>query len=73
MLSVSISYRETFTFIFFVLSILIGGGVYYGEFEGFTAAKYGLFSLGVGIIFVGVGVLATRLAAIENNDKEVGF
>ena len=46
--------------------------MYYGEFEGFTAAKYGLFSLGVGIIFVGVGVLATRLAAIENDDKEVG-
>ena len=72
MLLVRISYRETFPLIFFLFSTIIGGGVYYGEFEGFTAAKYGLFSLGVGIIFVGVGVLATRLAAIENDDKEVG-
>jgi hypothetical protein len=50
-----------------------GGGVYYREFDGFTAAKYGLFSLGVGIIFIGVGILATRLAAIADDDKEIGM
>ena len=52
---------------------MIGGGVFYSEFEGFTTARYALFSLGVGIIFIGVAVLATRLAALADEDKELGM
>ena len=55
------------------LTLYIGGGIYYGEFDGFTAAKYGMFSLGVGIIFIGVGILATRLASLAEDDKELGM
>ena len=47
-----------------------GGGIYYGEFKGFTVQKYTFFILGVLIIFIGVGILATRLASIANEEKE---
>ncbi|KAI8866673.1 hypothetical protein GQ42DRAFT_107989, partial [Ramicandelaber brevisporus] len=36
---------------------IIGGGIYYDEFAGFTATKAVVFSLGVLIIFAGVGIL----------------
>ncbi|KAJ2784045.1 hypothetical protein H4R18_001358 [Coemansia javaensis] len=40
---------------------IIGGGIYFNEFRSFTPAKYGLFALGVAVIFSGVGLLARRL------------
>ena len=58
---------------FRVINKYVGGGVYYGEFDGFTPVKYGLFSLGVGIIFFGVGILATRLASLADEDKALGI
>ncbi|KAI9328586.1 hypothetical protein DFJ73DRAFT_861625 [Zopfochytrium polystomum] len=48
-------------YVVWTLFDVIGGGVYFGEFDGFTARQYGLFFLAVGIIFVGVGVLGDRL------------
>ncbi|KAJ3104583.1 hypothetical protein HDU97_009095 [Phlyctochytrium planicorne] len=40
---------------------VVGGGVYFNEFEGFNARQYGLFVMAVGIIFIGVFVLGDRL------------
>ncbi|KAI9297818.1 hypothetical protein K502DRAFT_274639, partial [Neoconidiobolus thromboides FSU 785] len=40
---------------------IIGGGVYFNEFRDFTPLKYGMFCLGVAIIFTGVAVLAHRM------------
>jgi hypothetical protein len=38
-----------------------GGGIYFQEFDGFSAKQYGMFFLSILIIFVGVGVLGDRL------------
>ncbi|KAJ3115127.1 hypothetical protein HDU96_001139 [Phlyctochytrium bullatum] len=40
---------------------VVGGGIYFNEFEGFSTRQYGLFFLAVGIIFIGVFVLGDRL------------
>ncbi|KAI8854795.1 hypothetical protein BC829DRAFT_359582, partial [Chytridium lagenaria] len=32
---------------------VVGGGIYFNEFEGFSARQYGLFLLAMGIIFIG--------------------
>ncbi|KAJ3210017.1 hypothetical protein HDU82_008963 [Entophlyctis luteolus] len=40
---------------------VVGGGVYFGEFDGFTPRQYGLFILAIGVIFLGVIILADRL------------
>ncbi|KAJ3206925.1 hypothetical protein HDU67_007866 [Dinochytrium kinnereticum] len=40
---------------------VVGGGIYFNEFEGFNARQYGLFFLATGIIFIGVFVLGDRL------------
>ncbi|KAJ1663696.1 hypothetical protein EV178_004736 [Coemansia sp. RSA 1646] len=40
---------------------IIGGGIYFNEFKLFTTVKYVLFTLGVAVIFSGVGLLANRL------------
>ncbi|KAJ3125003.1 hypothetical protein HK098_000668 [Nowakowskiella sp. JEL0407] len=47
---------------------VIGGGIYFDEFSNFTPLNYFLFSLGVGVIFVGVGILAMRLKVIHDSD-----
>ncbi|KAF9575943.1 NIPA-like protein 3 [Mortierella alpina] len=55
-------------FTIWVLLDIIGGGVYYNEFEHFTAKKYALFCLGVLIVFFGVALLAKRLALLAKED-----
>ncbi|KAJ2517844.1 hypothetical protein H4217_003700 [Coemansia sp. RSA 1939] len=40
---------------------IIGGGIYFNEFKLFTTVKYVLFTLGVAVIFSGVGLLSNRL------------
>ncbi|KAJ2364863.1 hypothetical protein IW150_006370 [Coemansia sp. RSA 2607] len=40
---------------------IIGGGVYFNEFKMFTTVKYVLFTLGVAVIFSGVGLLSHRM------------
>ncbi|KAF9111416.1 hypothetical protein BGX27_004961 [Mortierella sp. AM989] len=55
-------------FTVWVLLDIVGGGIYYGEFAGFTATKYVLFCLGVGIVFFGVALLAKRLAVLAKED-----
>ncbi|KAF9977821.1 hypothetical protein BGZ73_004734 [Actinomortierella ambigua] len=58
-------------FTIWVLLDIIGGGIYYGEFKGFTAKKYVMFCLGVLIVFTGVGFLAKRLAVLAREDAGV--
>ncbi|KAF9345303.1 hypothetical protein BGX26_003311, partial [Mortierella sp. AD094] len=55
-------------FTIWVLLDIVGGGIYYGEFSGFTAEKYVLFCLGVLIVFFGVALLAKRLAVLAKED-----
>ncbi|KAJ2395747.1 hypothetical protein GGI05_001439, partial [Coemansia sp. RSA 2603] len=40
---------------------IIGGGVYFNEFKMFTTVEYVLFTLGVAVIFSGVGLLSHRM------------
>ncbi|KAJ3193100.1 hypothetical protein HK101_005422 [Irineochytrium annulatum] len=46
---------------------VVGGGVYFQEFDGFNARQFGLFFLSVAIIFVGVGILGDRLKKAEGH------
>ncbi|KAG0292454.1 NIPA-like protein 3 [Dissophora globulifera] len=55
-------------FTIWVLLDIVGGGIYYGEFSGFTAKKYVLFCLGVLVVFIGVALLAKRLAVLAKED-----
>ncbi|KAF9580732.1 NIPA-like protein 3 [Lunasporangiospora selenospora] len=55
-------------FTIWVLLDIVGGGIYYGEFSGFTPKKYVMFCLGVLIVFMGVGMLAKRLAVLARED-----
>ncbi|KAF9897642.1 hypothetical protein BX616_005231 [Lobosporangium transversale] len=55
-------------FTIWVLLDIVGGGIYYDEFAGFTAKKYALFCLGVLIVFFGVALLAKRLAVLAKED-----
>ncbi|ORY49606.1 hypothetical protein BCR33DRAFT_713925 [Rhizoclosmatium globosum] len=48
-------------FVVWTVFDVVGGGVYFNEFEGFTARQYGLFILAIGVIFLGVFVLGDRL------------
>lgn len=57
-------------FTIWVLLDIVGGGIYYGEFDGFTPVKYVLFCLGVLIVFFGVALLAKRLALLAKEDVE---
>lgn len=57
-------------FTIWVLLDIVGGGIYYGEFDGFTPEKYALFCLGVLIVFFGVALLAKRLALLAKEDVE---
>lgn len=57
-------------FTIWVLLDIVGGGIYYGEFNGFTPTKYVLFCLGVLIVFFGVALLAKRLALLAKEDVE---
>ncbi|KAF9324915.1 hypothetical protein BG006_000109 [Podila minutissima] len=57
-------------FTIWVLLDIVGGGIYYGEFDGFTPKKYVLFCLGVLIVFFGVALLAKRLALLAKEDVE---
>ncbi|KAJ3100571.1 NIPA-like protein 3 [Physocladia obscura] len=52
-------------FVVWTVFDVVGGGVYFGEFDGFNARQYGLFSIAVGVIFMGVFVLADRLKRID--------
>ncbi|KAG0241239.1 hypothetical protein BGW41_006093 [Actinomortierella wolfii] len=58
-------------FTIWVLLDIVGGGIYYDEFKGFTAKKYVMFCLGVLIVFIGVGFLAKRLAVLAREDAGV--
>ncbi|KAL2912458.1 hypothetical protein HK105_208030 [Polyrhizophydium stewartii] len=58
-------------YVVWTLFDVIGGGVYFDEFRGFTPKQYGLFIFAVFVIFVGVGVLAGRLKALS--DEEVAL
>ncbi|KAG0368436.1 NIPA-like protein 3, partial [Mortierella sp. AD032] len=55
-------------FTIWVLLDIIGGGIYYDEFAGFTPTKYVLFCLGVLTVFFGVALLAKRLALLAKED-----
>ncbi|KAF9134888.1 hypothetical protein BG015_003360 [Linnemannia schmuckeri] len=55
-------------FTIWVLLDIVGGGIYYDEFSGFTATKYVLFCLGVLTVFFGVALLAKRLALLAKED-----
>ncbi|GJJ78552.1 magnesium transporter [Entomortierella parvispora] len=59
-------------FTIWVLLDIVGGGIYYGEFSGFTAKKYVLFCLGVLVVFLGVALLAKRLAVLAKEDVGEG-
>ncbi|TPX45616.1 hypothetical protein SeLEV6574_g03766 [Synchytrium endobioticum] len=58
-------------FVVWTLFDVIGGGIYFNEFKGFTPKQYGLFIMGVSIIFAGVIVLADRLKKIEVDDRMI--
>ncbi|KAF9087037.1 hypothetical protein BGX29_001069 [Mortierella sp. GBA35] len=55
-------------FTIWVLLDIVGGGIYYDEFSGFTAKKYVLFCFGVLTVFFGVALLAKRLALLAKED-----
>jgi hypothetical protein len=55
-------------FTIWVLLDIVGGGIYYDEFSGFTPTKYVLFCLGVLTVFFGVALLAKRLALLAKED-----
>ncbi|KAJ3332698.1 hypothetical protein HDU76_013377 [Blyttiomyces sp. JEL0837] len=44
---------------------VVGGGIYFNEFDGFTTRQYSLFVLAIAIIFMGVAILADRLKKAE--------
>ncbi|KAI8615005.1 hypothetical protein BC830DRAFT_1124571 [Chytriomyces sp. MP71] len=48
-------------FVVWTVFDVIGGGVYFQEFAGFSTRQYGLFILAIGVIFFGVFVLGDRL------------
>jgi hypothetical protein len=52
-------------YVVWTLFDVIGGGIYFDEFSGFTATQYALFISGVVIIFLGVAVLADRLNKVD--------
>ena len=58
-------------FVVWTVFDVVGGGIYFDEFRGFTAEQYGLFITGVAVIFAGVIVLADRLKKIEVDDKMI--
>ncbi|KAK9720916.1 hypothetical protein K7432_003838 [Basidiobolus ranarum] len=49
---------------------IIGGGIYYNEFVDFSAFQYGMFTLGVLVIFAGVALLSKRMSKITQKDLE---
>ncbi|KAF9354783.1 NIPA-like protein 3 [Mortierella sp. NVP85] len=55
-------------FTIWVLLDIVGGGIYYDEFRGFTVKKYVLFCVGVLTVFFGVALLAKRLALLAKED-----
>lgn len=55
-------------FTIWVLLDIVGGGIYYDEFSGFTPTKYVLFCFGVLTVFFGVALLAKRLAVLAKED-----
>lgn len=58
-------------YVVWTLFDVVGGGVYYSEFDGFTPGRYALFTMGVVIIFIGVAVLSSRLKQIQDSDAEL--
>ncbi|KAJ3211828.1 NIPA-like protein 3 [Entophlyctis luteolus] len=48
-------------FVVWTVFDVVGGGIYFDEFSGFTARQYALFIFAIAVIFAGVGVLADRL------------
>jgi surface polysaccharide O-acyltransferase-like enzyme len=49
---------------------VVGGGIYYEEFRGFSVHQFILFCLGIVVIFCGVFVLAGRLKSISDSEKK---
>lgn len=58
-------------YVVWTLFDVIGGGVYYGEFEGFTPLRFFLFGLGVAVIFGGVVVLSSRLKQLNDEEQNL--
>ncbi|CAG8463895.1 16837_t:CDS:2 [Dentiscutata erythropus] len=48
---------------------IIGGGIYYDEFKSYSIKKYGMFIVGVLLIFSGVGILSKRLANLSKEEE----
>jgi hypothetical protein len=57
-------------YVMWTLFDVVGGGIYYDEFRGFTAHQFILFCLGIVVIFCGVMVLAGRLKKISEIEKK---
>ncbi|KAI8893549.1 magnesium transporter NIPA-domain-containing protein [Globomyces pollinis-pini] len=57
-------------YVVWTLFDIIGGGIYYDEFKGYSLKKFILFCFGIMIIFSGVIVLAGRLKKLEEGDEE---
>lgn len=58
-------------YVVWTLFDVIGGGVYYDEFNGFSPTRFFLFCSGVFVIFFGVVVLSGRLKNIQDSDAEL--
>jgi hypothetical protein len=58
-------------YVVWTLFDVVGGGIYYGEFDGFTPVRYVLFCLGVSVIFAGVAVLAGRLKKLNDEEQQL--
>jgi hypothetical protein len=56
-------------YVMWTLFDVVGGGIYYDEFRGFTPLQFILFCFGIVVIFSGVTVLAGRLKNITENEK----
>ncbi|KAJ3342568.1 NIPA-like protein 3 [Gonapodya sp. JEL0774] len=50
---------------------VVGGGIYFSEFQSFNVTKAIGFTLGVLVIFSGVGVLTDRLKRLQDADDEL--
>ncbi|KXS15171.1 hypothetical protein M427DRAFT_123868 [Gonapodya prolifera JEL478] len=50
---------------------VVGGGIYFSEFNNFTPSKAVGFTFGVCVIFSGVGVLTDRLKRIQEADDKL--
>ncbi|KAJ3006786.1 UNVERIFIED_CONTAM: NIPA-like protein 3 [Siphonaria sp. JEL0065] len=57
-------------FVVWTVFDVVGGGIYFQEFEGFSTRQYALFVFAVSVIFVGVFILAGRLKQAEEAERK---